>query len=186
MGIIVCIEPLAGCRFRAREMTDSLVEENGQMSRMSAFNSPLVLGFEHIEQTLNHLSKTNADSYPPYNIERIGEQGLRITLAVAGFKTDDLGVTLEDTRLVIRGRRKPDEARHVYTHRGIAMRQFQRTFVLADCIEVKAAVLDNGLLSIDLQRKSPQGMVRRIAIARGRATKPAPRPVLTIDVADAT
>lgn len=140
------------------------------MSRISAFNSLLVLGFEHIEQAFDHLSKTNADSYPPYNIERIGEQGLR--------------VTLEDAQLVIRGRRKPDEARHVCLHRGIAMRQAQRASVLAGRTEVKAAVLDNGLLSIALKRKTPQGIVRRIAFARAR--KSAPRPVLTIDVANAT
>ena len=118
------------------------------MSRVPLFNSPLLLGFDQLERTLDRLAK-NAEGYPPYNIERIGENGLRITLAVAGFTTDDLVIELVENQLI--GARQADR-RHdrVFLHRGIAARQFQRAFMLADGIEVMGARLDNGLLSIDL------------------------------------
>ena len=114
------------------------------------FASPLFLGFDHLEQMLERASKTSSDGYPPYNIEQTGPSGLRITLAVAGFTMDDLQITQEDNQLVIRGRQNDDSQGRVFLHRGIAARQFQRAFVLAEGIEVKGAWLDNGLLHIDL------------------------------------
>ncbi len=120
------------------------------MSRVPLFNSPLLLGFDQLERTLDRLAK-NAEGYPPYNIERIGENGLRITLAVAGFTTDDLAIELVENQLSVRGR-QTDDATRVFLHRGIAARQFLRSFMLADGIDVVSARLDNGLLSIDLVR----------------------------------
>jgi HSP20 family molecular chaperone IbpA len=135
---------------------------------MSMFNSPLLLGFDHFERVLDRVAKTSAEGYPPYNIEQIGENSLRITLAVAGFSDDDLTVTTEDNQLVIRGRHRNDEAERVFLHRGIASRQFQRSFVLAEGIEVMNARLDNGLLHIDLERPMPEPVVREIQIQTGR------------------
>ena len=123
------------------------------MSRVSMFNSPLLLGFDQLERTLDRLAK-NAEGYPPYNIERIGENGLRITLAVAGFTSDDLVIELVENQLSVRGK-QTDDIDRVFLHRGIAARQFQRAFMLADGIEVTGARLDNGLLSIDLVRPRP-------------------------------
>jgi HSP20 family molecular chaperone IbpA len=125
------------------------------------------LGFDDIERALDRVAKA-ADGYPPYNIERLGREGqdperLRITLAVAGFTRDQLDVTIEESQLVIRGRQQDDKTRH-YLHRGIAARQFQRTFVLADGMEVLNADLKNGLLSIDLVRPEPPRVVKTIAI----------------------
>ena len=134
------------------------------MSRLSLLNNPLLLGFDQFERTLERVSKASAEGYPPYNIERLGEAGLRITLAVAGFSMDDLEVLLEDNQLTVRGKREEDEAGRVFLHRGIAARQFQRSFVLAEGIEITGAVLDNGLLSIDLVRPVPQRNVRSIEI----------------------
>ena len=135
------------------------------MTRLSLFNSPLMLGFDHFERTLERIAK-NGDGYPPYNIERIGDNGLRITLAVAGFTADDLGIELVENQLVVRGRQQDDPDR-AYLHRGIAARQFQRGFMLAEGIEVKGATLDNGLLSIDLERPPQELRVRNIAIETG-------------------
>ena len=131
------------------------------------FASPLFLGFDHLEQMLERAAKTSADGYPPYNIEQTGPDGLRITLAVAGFTMDDLQITQEDNQLVIRGRQTDDSKDRVYLHRGIAARQFQRAFVMAEGIEVKCAWLDNGLLHIDLVRPQPASRVRTIQIGRG-------------------
>ncbi len=138
------------------------------MSRVSVFSSPLLLGFEGLERMLDRAAKTSGDGYPPYNIERlVGANGtsevLRITLAVAGFREDELDVTLEEGQLVVRGRQVDDEER-VYIHRGIAARQFQRAFVLADGIEVAGASLENGLLSIDLVRHEPERVIQKIDI----------------------
>jgi HSP20 family molecular chaperone IbpA len=139
------------------------------------FSSPLLLGFEEMERLVDRVGK-GVDGYPPYNIERIppsdgvanGGDGttekLRITLAVAGFKRSQLEITLEDNQLIIRGRQEDDKPRE-FIHRGIAARQFSRTFVLADGIEVKSAELSDGLLCIDLARKEPERLVRRISIA---------------------
>jgi HSP20 family molecular chaperone IbpA len=130
------------------------------------FTSPLFLGFDHLEQMLERASKTSSDGYPPYNIEQTSPSGLRITLAVAGFTMDDLQITQEDNQLVIRGRQTDDSQGRVFLHRGIAARQFQRAFVLAEGIEVKGAWLDNGLLHIDLVRPQPESRVKTIQINR--------------------
>lgn len=138
------------------------------MSRMSLLSSPMLLGFEEIERLIDRAGKGSGDGYPPYNIERIlrdGERGeiLRITLAVAGFTRDQLEITVEDNQLTIRGKQQEDKGRE-YLYRGIAARQFQRTFVLADGIEIRSADLSNGLLSIDLVRHEPERLVRKIEI----------------------
>ena len=137
------------------------------MSRVSMFSSPLLLGFDQLERTLERLAK-NAEGYPPYNIERIGENGLRITLAVAGFTSDDLAIELVESQLTVRGKQSDDGDR-VFLHRGIAARQFQRAFMLAEGIEVTGARLDNGLLSIDLVRPVQEPRIRRIRIEAGDA-----------------
>ncbi len=133
------------------------------MSRISLFNSPFLLGFDQVERTLDRLAKSGGDGYPPYNIEEVGNDGLRITIAVAGFSADDLSVMLENNQLMIRGKRTNDVER-AYLHRGIAARQFQRTFVMADGIEVRGADLNNGLLGIDLVRPDTTARVRNIEI----------------------
>ncbi|MEM1372143.1 MAG: Hsp20 family protein [Pseudomonadota bacterium] len=140
------------------------------MSRMNVLSNPLLLGFEEIERLIDRAGKGGDGGYPPYNIERIssdpsGIELLRITLAVAGFTDDQLEIVLEDRQLTIKGRQQDDKSRE-YLYRGIAARQFQRTFVLADGIEVKTASLDNGLLSIDLEKVEPEKLVRRIEIGR--------------------
>ncbi|MDP6692632.1 MAG: Hsp20 family protein [Alphaproteobacteria bacterium] len=136
------------------------------MNRLSAFNSPLLLGFDHFEQLLDRVAKSANDGYPPYNIERTATDGLRITLAVAGFAREDLQISAEDNQLIVRGRQRDDEER-VYVHRGIAARQFQRSFVLAEGIEIAGAALDNGLLHIDLVRPEPEVVSRIIEIEAG-------------------
>lgn len=138
------------------------------MTRLTSFSSPLLLGFDAIEKSLERVAKT-ADGYPPYNIERVapaGEQAerLRITLAVAGFCENDLDISIEDNQLCVRGRQVDDKERE-YLHRGIAARQFQRVFVLADGMRVVGAELKNGLLAIDLDRPEPQKLVRKIKIS---------------------
>lgn len=138
------------------------------MTRMTPFSSPLLLGFDTMEKTLERLAKTG-DSYPPYNIERLrGAEGkadrLRITLAVAGFSENDLEVSTEENQLVVRGR-QTDETEREFLHRGIAARQFQRSFVLADGMRVICADLKNGLLAIDLERPEPEKLVRKINIS---------------------
>jgi HSP20 family molecular chaperone IbpA len=133
------------------------------MSRVSIFSSPLLLGFDHVERMIERATKAGSEGYPPYNIEQTGESDLRISLAVAGFSPADLTITVEDNQLVIRGKQTDDRER-VYLHRGIAARQFQRSFVLAEGIEVVRAELGNGLLHIDLHRPRPEPQVRNIAI----------------------
>ena len=137
------------------------------------FASPLFLGFDHLEQMLERAAKTSSDGYPPYNIEQTSPTQLRITLAVAGFTMDDLQITQEDNQLVIRGRQPDDTQGRVFLHRGIAARQFQRAFVLAEGIDVGGAWLDNGLLHIDLARPQPEPKVRHIEIARPRTQRTA-------------
>jgi HSP20 family molecular chaperone IbpA len=137
------------------------------MSRVPSLSSPFLLGFDEIERALDRVTK-GADGYPPYNIERLARDAefperLRITLAVAGFTRDQLDVSVEESQLVIRGRQQDDKSRQ-YLHRGIAARQFQRTFVLADGMEVLGADLENGLLAIDLARPEPERVVKTIAI----------------------
>lgn len=137
------------------------------MSRVPSLSSPFLIGFDEIERALDRVAKA-ADGYPPYNIERLPRDGhnperLRITLAVAGFTLDQLEVTVEEKELVIRGRQQDDKSRQ-YLHRGIAARQFQRTFVLADGMEVLGADLKHGLLTVDLARPEPERVVRAISI----------------------
>jgi HSP20 family molecular chaperone IbpA len=138
------------------------------MTRVPTFNSPFLLGFDEIERALDRVAKTSGDGYPPYNIERLPRteqepERLRITLAVAGFTRDQLEILLEEGQLVIRGRQSDDKSRQ-YLHRGIAARQFQRVFLLAEGMEVMGADLSNGLLSIDLVRPEPERIIRRIDI----------------------
>ncbi|MDF2116859.1 Hsp20 family protein [Roseiarcaceae bacterium H3SJ34-1] len=139
------------------------------MSRLPTLNSPFLLGFDDIERALDRVSRTAADGYPPYNIERLAKsenmpERLRITLAVAGFTQDQLDVTLEEQQLVIRGRQTDDKER-IYLHRGIAARQFQRAFLLAEGMQVLGADLKNGLLSVDLVRPQPEKIVQKINIS---------------------
>ena len=133
------------------------------MTRMTFASHPFLLGFEELDRLVERTTKSGNDGYPPYNIEQVGEQAYRITLAVAGFAEEDLAITLEDSQLVVRGRR-PDDSERTYLHRGIAARQFQRTFVLADGVEVAAATMENGLLHIDLKREQPESVVQTIQI----------------------
>ena len=134
------------------------------------FNSPFLLGFEHLERLLERTAKSAGDGYPPYNIEQPGEENLRITLAVAGFGRDELNVTVEGRQLVIRGKQS-DAADKQFLHRGIAARQFQRAFVLAEGIEVTAAELESGLLTIELARPKAESVIRTINI-RTQSGKP--------------
>ncbi|UCH74247.1 MAG: Hsp20 family protein [Rhodospirillales bacterium] len=135
------------------------------MTRLSLFNNPLLLGFDHFERVLDRVSKMPAEGYPPYNIEQTGEDRLRITLAVAGFTENDLSIQIEGNQLVIRGKQQEDDdPERVFIHRGIATRQFQRSFVLADGIDVEGAALDNGLLSVDLVRPLDEARVRTVEI----------------------
>jgi HSP20 family molecular chaperone IbpA len=143
------------------------------MSRLPMFNSPLLLGFDHFERALDRVAKSSSDGYPPYNIEQLGADALRITLAVAGFTRGDLGITVEDNQLVVRGK-QTDEPGRVFLHRGIAARQFQRSFVLAEGIEVRGAWLDNGLLHIDLVRPEVESRVRTVEIENGAGLRPEP------------
>jgi len=138
------------------------------MTRVTAFSSPLLLGFDEVERALDRLAKTAGDGYPPYNIERLpktAEHGeiIRIVLAVAGFAREELEVVIEENELTVRGRQNEEEAR-TYLHRGIAARQFQRTFVLAEGIEVMGASLKDGLLSVDLAKPLAERVARRIEI----------------------
>ena len=133
------------------------------MSRLSLFNSPFLLGFDDLERALDRVSKSSSDGYPPYNIERVGENDIRITLAVAGFARDQLSISIEDTQLVIRGRQIDDPDRE-FLHRGIAARQFQRSFVLAEGIEIVGAELDNGLLHVNVKRPVVETQTRTIEI----------------------
>ncbi len=140
------------------------------MSRTSLLNSPLLLGFDEIERILDRVGKSSGEGYPPYNIERLasadGGELLRITLAVAGFTQDQLDVSVEDSQLTISGKQEEDDDDRVYLHRGIAARQFSRTFVLADGIDVQNADLSNGLLSIDLERPEPERLIRKVEITQ--------------------
>jgi HSP20 family molecular chaperone IbpA len=145
------------------------------MSRLSLFNSPLLLGFDQFERTLDRITKSGAEGYPPYNVEQVGDDTLRIILAVAGFALDDLEIQLEDSQLTVRGKQKDDPNR-IYLYRGIAARQFQRSFVLAEGIEVAGATLDNGLLCIEMKRPKVIPQVKTVPIKKaGSAQKVEPR-----------
>jgi len=139
------------------------------MSRISGFGSPLLLGFDHVERTLGRISRKTADGYPPYNVEQIGDDRLCITLAVAGFAEYDLAVEVVDNQLNIRGKQREPDSRRVFLHRGIAARQFQRAFILADGIKVEGARLDNGLLHIDIVRPKPESRIRKVGISTAKS-----------------
>ncbi|WP_265499465.1 Hsp20 family protein [Paracoccus beibuensis] len=135
------------------------------MSKISLGSHPYLLGFDQLERLVERAAK-GAEGYPPYNIEHLPPDAFRITLAVAGFLDDDLAITTEDRQLVIRGRMPETEESRVFLHRGIASRAFQRSFVLADGVEVVSAGMENGLLHIDLRRTNPQQVVKTIPISR--------------------
>lgn len=137
------------------------------MTKASFAAHPYLLGFEQLERLMERTAKSGNDGYPPYNIESRGEGVYRITLAVAGFAEDDLSITLENAQLVVRGRQDDEDATRIFLHRGIAARQFQRSFVLADGVEVSGALLENGLLHIDLRRVEPENIVQTIKITAG-------------------
>ena len=156
------------------------------MSRLPVFDSPLLLGFDHFERVIDRVAKSAAEGYPPYNIEQIDKEALRITIAVAGFSMNDLEVTTEDNQLVIRGRNASEDKDRIYLHKGIAARQFQRSFVLAEGIEVVTARLQDGLLHIDMLRPVPEPEVRKIKIEKVQsAVKASVKKIESIDL-DAT
>ncbi len=137
------------------------------MTKMTFSAHPMLLGFEQIERMVEQAGKSGMDSYPPFNIEQVDENAYRITLAVAGFTDDDLSVTLENNKLAVSGRQPRQDKERVYLHRGIARRQFQKSFVLADGVEVRGATTQDGLLHIDLERIEPEKRVRNVKITRG-------------------
>jgi len=137
------------------------------MTKMTLGAYPHMLGFEQLERVLERTAKGGNEGYPPFNIEQTSDFSYRITLAVAGFADNDLSITVEDRQLVIRGRQTDDSAGRVFLHRGIAARQFQRSFVLADGVEVGEALMENGLLHVDLTRAKPETVVQTIAIKKG-------------------
>jgi len=137
------------------------------MSKLTLGTHPFLLGFDQLERLVERTAKAE-NGYPPYNIEQLGENAFRITLAVAGFDDEDLSITVEDRQLVVRGRQADDGNDRLFLHRGIAARQFQRTFLLADGVEVSGAALKNGLLHVDLSRAVPESVVKTIRIGKGK------------------
>jgi HSP20 family molecular chaperone IbpA len=144
------------CRF-AKDMT---------MTKLSFTAHPFLLGFEQLERLVERTAKSSGEGYPPFNIEAASENAYRITLAVAGFREEDLAITVEDRQLVVRGRQAEDTSERIFLHRGIAARAFQRAFVLADGVEVAGANLEHGLLHIDLRRQAPETVVQTIRIGK--------------------
>jgi HSP20 family molecular chaperone IbpA len=138
------------------------------MTRHTLASHPFLLGFEELDRLVERTAKSGSEGYPPYNIEQVGERAYRITLAVAGFAEDDLSITVEDRQLMVRGRQVDGEDERVFLHRGIAARQFSRSFVLADGVEITGAALEHGLLNILLERKSPDRVVQTIEITRAK------------------
>ena len=137
------------------------------MTKLAFGTHPFLLGFEQLERLVERTAKTGNDGYPPYNIEQASENSYRITLAVAGFAMADLSITVEDNALVIRGRQVDDAEGRAFLHRGIAARQFQRSFVLADGVDVGEAIMENGLLHVDLNRSVPERVVQTVIIRKG-------------------
>ncbi|WP_050604807.1 Hsp20 family protein [Ruegeria sp. 6PALISEP08] len=137
------------------------------MSKLTLGSYPHLLGFEQLERLLERSAKAGNEGYPPYNIEQTSDFSYRITLAVAGFAEEDMSITIEDRQLVIRGRQRDDSEGRIFLHRGIAARQFQRMFVLADGVEVGEAIMENGLLHVDLTRAVPETVVQTINIRKG-------------------
>lgn len=136
------------------------------MTKLTLGTHPYLLGFDQLERLVERTAKTGNEGYPPYNIEQTSQNSYRITLAVAGFSEDDLAITVVDNSLVIRGRQTDDSEGRIFLHRGIAARQFQRSFILADGVDVGEAVMENGLLHVDLTRKVPESVVQTIKIRR--------------------
>ncbi|SLN72287.1 Hsp20 family protein [Roseisalinus antarcticus] len=136
------------------------------MTKLTLGAHPFLLGFEQLERLVERTAKSGNEGYPPYNIEQTSETSYRITLAVAGFSISDLAITVEDNQLVIRGRQQDDDEGRLFLHRGIAARQFQRSFVLADGVDVGEAIMENGLLHVDLNRQVPESVVQTIQIRR--------------------
>jgi HSP20 family molecular chaperone IbpA len=149
----------------AKGLHERSLFEGRVMTKLTLGSHPFLLGFDQLERLVERTAKSDSAGYPPYNIEQTDENAFRISLAVAGFREDDLSITLEDRQLVIRGRQSDEADARVYLHRGIAARQFQRSFVLADGVEVVGATVENGLLHIDLRRAVPEAVVRRIEIS---------------------
>jgi HSP20 family molecular chaperone IbpA len=137
------------------------------MTKLSLGTYPHMLGFEQLERLLERTAKSGNEGYPPFNIEQTSQRSFRITLAVAGFAEYDLAITVEDRQLVIRGRQSEDDADRVFLHRGIAARQFQRSFVLAEGVDVGDAIIENGLLHVDLTQTMPETVVQTIKIKKG-------------------
>ncbi len=137
------------------------------MTKMTFASHPFLLGFEQLDRLVERTAKTGNDGYPPYNIEQSSADSYRITLAVAGFSEDDMTITVEDRQLSIRGRQPEEDDQRVFLHRGIAARQFQRNFVLADGVEVTGATMENGLLHVDLRKSVPESVVQTVKIKRG-------------------
>lgn len=142
-------------------------DEDVLMTKLAFGSHPFLLGFDQLERLVERTAKAEGNGYPPYNIEQTGENAYRITLAVAGFSEDDLSITVENRQLVIRGRQGDDATERVFLHRGIAARQFQRSFVLADGVEVSGATTHNGLLHVDLNRAEPDRVVQTVDIRKG-------------------
>lgn len=136
------------------------------MTKLTLSSHPFLLGFEQLDRLVERAAKSDLGGYPPFNIEQTNENSFRITLAVAGFTEEELAVTVEDRQLMVRGKQAEDEAGRVFLHRGIAARQFLRSFVMADGVEVAGAAMENGLLHIDLKRSEPRSEVQNIAINR--------------------
>jgi HSP20 family molecular chaperone IbpA len=145
----------------------SLKRKDVPMTKLTLGSHPYMLGFDQLERLLERNAKSGNEGYPPFNIEQTSDNSYRITLAVAGFAEDELAITVEDRQLVIRGRQREDSDGRIFLHRGIAARQFQRSFVLADGVEVGEAVMENGLLHVDLTRALPETVVQRINIKKG-------------------
>ncbi|GAA6181680.1 MULTISPECIES: Hsp20 family protein [unclassified Shimia] len=137
------------------------------MTKLTLGSYPHLLGFEQLERLLERTAKTSGEGYPPFNIEQTSDFAYRITLAVAGFGEQNLSITVEDRQLVIRGRQVDESGERVFLHRGIAARQFQRSFVLADGVEVGEAIMENGLLHVDLTQAKPETIVQTIQIKKG-------------------
>ena len=137
------------------------------MTKLALGTHPFLLGFDQLERLVERTAKAGNDGYPPYNIEQTSDHSFRITLAVAGFREEDLSITVEDATLVVRGKQADDGADRTFLHRGIAARQFQRSFVLADGVDVGQAAMENGLLHIDLNRKRPERVIQTIQIRKG-------------------
>jgi len=149
---------------------DRLSKGCATMTKLTLASHPFLLGFDQLERLVERTAKSGNEGYPPYNIEQQGENAYRITLAVAGFAEDDLAITVEDRQLVIRGKQRDADDARVFLHRGIATRQFQRSFVLADGVDVAGAAMEHGLLHVDLTRAVPDSIVQTIKIQAGPAS----------------